>query len=75
VQLCTPCAVLVLISAHYCSYNLQQCDATPHRPPEELTALPQTPWPDYREMKGMEKGWEREREEFCAVVIFLGKKR
>jgi len=33
----TKCAVL---AAHLCSYNLQQCDATPRTLLGELTALP-----------------------------------
>ena len=53
------CAVLVLIyaalTAHSCSYNLQQGDAAPWTPLGELTALLQTSW--------LEKGREREGKE------------
>jgi len=60
VQFYTKCAVLVLIyavlTAHLCSYNLQQCDATPWTPLGELTALPQTSWLDFGERKRREKG-------------------
>jgi len=58
VQFYRKCAVLVLIyaalTAHSCSYNLQQCDATPLTPLGELTALLQTSW--------LERGREGERE-------------
>jgi len=58
VQFYRKCVVLVLIcaalTAHSCSYNLQQCDATPWTPLGELTALLQTSW--------LERGRERERE-------------
>ena len=60
VQFYTKCAVLVLIyaalTAHLCSYNLQQCDATPLTPLGELTALPQTSWLDFGERKRRGKG-------------------
>jgi len=60
VKFYTKCAVLVLIyavlSAHLCSYNLQQCDATPWTPLGELTALPQTSWLDFGERKRRGKG-------------------
>jgi len=60
VQFYTKCAVLVLIyaalTAHLCSYNLQQCDATPWTPLGELTALPQTSWLDFGERKRRGKG-------------------
>ena len=65
VQFYTKCAVLVLICAvltvHLCSYNLQQCDATPRTLLGELTTLPQTSWLDFGERKERGKGGERER--------------
>ena len=63
VQFYTKCAVLVLICAvltvHLCSYNLQQCDATPRTLLGELTTLPQTSWLDFGERKERGKGGEK----------------
>ena len=46
------CAVL---TAHLCSYNIQQCDASLRTPLRELTALPQASWLDFGEWKGRGK--------------------
>ena len=46
------CAVL---TAHLCSYNIKQCDASLRTPLRELTALPQASWLDFGEWKGRGK--------------------